>query len=94
MAHTSQMTRDHDEIRKWVEDRNGKPSTVGGTENKNDEAGILRIDFPGGASNPPLKPISWEEFFEKFDAAGLAMVYQEESASGKPSYFCKFVTGK
>jgi len=36
--------------------------------------------------------VSWEEFFEKFDEAGLAMIYQEEKADGEESYFCKFVS--
>jgi hypothetical protein len=90
-ANESKQTTDHDEIRKWVEDRGGKPTTVSGTASKGENAGLLRIDFPTGASNPPLEPISWEEFFEKFDKAGLAMIYQEETSNGKTSYFCKFV---
>lgn len=88
---TSQVTTDHDEIRQWVEERKGKPVSIEGTERKGEEAGLLRIDFPGGAANPPLEPISWEAFFKKFDDANLAMVYQDETANGKPSHFCKFI---
>src|SRR5437868_8069144 len=87
----SKVTIDHDEIREWVEARGGKPASIAGTEHKGEAAGLLRIDFPTGASNPPLEPISWEEFFQKFDEEKLALVYQEEKADGKTSYFCKFV---
>lgn len=91
---SSQTTTDHDEIRSWVEERGGKPVSIEGTGRGNKKAGVLRIDFPGGASNPPLKPISWKAFFEKFDEAGLAMVYQDETADGSTSYFSKFVDRK
>jgi hypothetical protein len=90
--HESKRTTDHDEIRRWVEARGGKPTSIEGTEKKGEEAGLLRIDFPTGAGDPPLNPISWEDFFEKFDKEKLAMVYQEEKANGEPSFFCKFVS--
>src|SRR4051794_10612449 len=92
MSHESKTTTDHDEIRHWAEERGGKPATVEDTERSGEKAGLLRIDFPGGAGNPPLKPISWKEFFKKFDEAELAMVYQEEKADGETSTFCKFVS--
>ncbi|OAI51582.1 hypothetical protein AYO47_07005 [Planctomyces sp. SCGC AG-212-M04] len=89
--HESKRTTDHDEIRRWAEARGGKPTSIEGTERKGEEAGLLRIDFPAGAGDPPLEPISWKDFFEKFDKEKLAMVYQEEKANGEPSFFCKFV---
>jgi hypothetical protein len=91
MAHESKYTIDHDEIRKWAEARGGKPATIEGTAKRGEEGGLLRIDFPGGASDPPLKQISWEAFFEKFDEAELGMVYQDEKADGETSYFCKLI---
>lgn len=90
-THESKTTTDHDEIRRWAEERGGKPATIRGTAHQGEEAGLLRIDFPGGAGNPPLEPIDWADFFEKFEEANLAMVYQEEKADGEESYFCKFV---
>jgi hypothetical protein len=90
-SHESKVTTDHDEIRRWVEARGGKPATIGGTERKGEEAGLLRIDMPAGASNPPLEPISWDEFFKKFEEENLAFLYQEEKADGEPSFFSKFV---
>jgi hypothetical protein len=92
MSHTTKHTTDRDEIRKWVEARGGRPATIAGTQRRKEEAGLLRIDMPGGASNPPLEPISWEDFFEKFEEANLAFVYQDEKADGEPSFFSKLVS--
>jgi hypothetical protein len=91
MSHESKVTTDHDEIRRWAEERGGKPATVEDTERPGEKAGLLRIDFPTGAGSPPLEPISWDDFFDKFDEAELAMVYQDEKADGEVSTFCKFV---
>ena len=85
----SHATTDHETIRKWAEARGGKPSHVKGTGAKND-TGIIRIDFPG-FSGDKLEEITWEEFFEKFDANNLALVYQETTADGEQSNFNKLV---
>jgi anaerobic selenocysteine-containing dehydrogenase len=53
---------------------------------------VLRIDFPGGAGDDRLEPISWDEWFEKFDDEGLAFLYQERKASGEDSTFFKLVS--
>jgi len=53
---------------------------VKSTEGKHGEAGLLRIDFPGYSGKGSLEEITWEEFFEKFEEAKLALVYQEETA--------------
>jgi hypothetical protein len=87
----SKTTTDHDEIRKGVEDHDGTPASVRGTENGG-SAGVLRIDFPGGAGDDRLEPISWDEWFEKFDEEGLAFLYQERKASGEDSTFFKLVS--
>jgi hypothetical protein len=86
----TKTTRDHDEIRRWAEEHGGKPVTVRGTQG-DDEAGVLRIDFPGGAGEDRLEPISWDEWFEKFDKEGLSFLYQEQKASGEDSTFFKLV---
>ena len=88
----SKTTQDHDEIRKWAEARGGKPADVASTETK-EGAGIIRIEFPGAvhANDSALKEISWEEFFAKFDASGLALVYQEQTADGATRNFNKLI---
>lgn len=86
----SHTTVDHDEIRKWVQERGGHPSTVKRTM-KGHEPGLLRIDFPGFSGEGTLEEISWEDFFEKFEKEHLAFLYQEETKGGKESRFCKLI---
>jgi len=86
----SLTTTDHDEIRKWAEERNAHPACVKGTGGK-DDVGLLRLDFPG-YSEDKLQEITWDEFFEKFDERDLALVYQEKTADGKISNFNKLVS--
>src|SRR5438270_12818716 len=93
MASTSRTTRDHEEIRKWAEERGGTPSCVRGTGGKGD-IGILRIDFPGFSGEGSLEPISWEEWFEKFDERNLSLLFQEETAGGQKSNFNKIVSAE
>jgi hypothetical protein len=93
MPNLSNTTRDHDEIRRWAEERGGKPAHVKKTGSA-DDIGILRIDFPGYSGEGSLEPISWEDFFRKFDERGLALVYQEETAGGQKSNFNKLVSAE
>jgi hypothetical protein len=83
-------TTDHDEIRQWVEEHDGRPAAVIGTGG-DDDAGVLRFDFPGGAGEESLEPIPWDEWFAKFDEEGLALLYQQHKASGEDSTFFKLV---
>ena len=85
----AKTTTDHDEIRQWAEARGGRPASVKGTGGE-DDAGILRINFPGGAEDS-LEDISWEQFFAAFEDNNLALLYQEETASGDESRFFKLV---
>ena len=88
----AKVTTDHDEIRKWAEARGGRPAVVRRTQSKNG-TGIIRIEFPDApnAKDDNLEEISWDEFFEKFDESNLALLYQEETASGQRSNFNKLV---
>ncbi len=63
----SQVTTDHDEIRRWAEERGGHPASVQGTEHGSEHAGILRIRFPGSSSDEALEDIDWDTFFSKFE---------------------------
>jgi hypothetical protein len=87
----SHTTTDHDEIRRWCEERGGKPSEVTRTAGKRGQTGIIRIDFPGYSGESSLNEISWDEFFEKFDQSKLAFLYQDTTADGQKSNFNKFV---
>lgn len=91
MANLTRTTRDHDEIRRWAEERGGKPSHVQRT-GSGEDVGILRIDFPGYSGEGSLEPITWEQWFEKFDEQDLSLVYEEETAGGARSNFNKLVS--
>ncbi len=94
MAGQSKVTTDHETIRKWIEDRGGKPASVKRTEG-DDDPGLLRVDFPGYGRDEgrhSLEEISWDDFFQKFDEKQLAFLYQDEMKSGQPSRFFKFVS--
>jgi len=80
-------TTNHDEIRRWVEARNGRPAVVKGTEGEDGE-GVLRIEFRHADK---LEDIEWDEFFQTFDDRKLAFLYQDETSDGKESRFFKFV---
>jgi len=92
-SHLSVTTTDPEEIRQWAEDRGGKPACVQGTGGKGD-IGVLRIEFPGkpNANDQKLTPISWDDFFDKFEERGLAMVYQKKTANGQRSNFNKLIS--
>jgi hypothetical protein len=75
-----------------AEARGGRPAVVKSTRSKDDDPGILRIDFPGYSRSGSLEEISWEEFFEKFQREKLALVYQETTARGQKSNFNKIVS--
>ena len=92
MSGESKTTTDHETIRRWAEERGGKPVTVRGTAHGREKAGILRIDFPGYSGGDKLEEISWDEFFRKFDESKLAFVYQEETSDGQRSNFNKLVS--
>jgi len=91
MSNLAKTTTDHNQIRQWAEERGGKPAHVKGTGGENDP-GILRIDFPGYTGEGKLEPISWDEFFKKFDEQQLALTYQETTAEGKKSNFNKLIS--
>lgn len=86
-AHT---TTDHEEIRRWAEERGAQPACVRKTGGK-DDVGMIRLDFPGYSGEETLEPISWEDWFSKFDESELALVYQESTARGQKSNFNKLI---
>lgn len=80
----SQITTDHQTIRRWAESHGGKPAAVTRTHDE-DDVGIIRIMFPDAArsEHEGLTEISWEAFFEEFDQRGLALVYEDDGLFSK-----------
>jgi hypothetical protein len=82
----AKRTRDHNAVRRWIEQRKGRPAMVEGTQ-------ILRVDFddPDGSRDQKLVPVSWDELFSVFDDRDLEFLYQEHTHDGHISRFNKFV---
>lgn len=91
MTHAANTTTDHKEIQKWIEHRGGIPSVVRATH-KDAGSGLLRVDFPEEEPDEGLEAVDWKEFFQIFDSKELAFLYQDKTASGQESRFCKFVS--
>lgn len=81
----AQTTTDHETIRKWTEERGGRPSRVSETA----DGGILRIDFQEPEER--LEEIDWDTFFEVFEENDLAFLHQDKTDDGQTSRFHKFV---
>lgn len=86
---TSKTTTDHEVIRRWIEERGGRPSVVESTADDGKSGGLLRVEFRDEDDN--LEEIDWEQFFAIFDENDLAFLYQEKTKDGETSRFNKFV---
>jgi hypothetical protein len=80
----SLATTHHEVIRQWAEERGAQPATVEGTEH-GDHLGVLRFDFGGDSDR--LRQVSWDEWFQTFDARRLNFIYQETKSDGTQSNF-------
>lgn len=89
---SAKATINHDEIRKWVEQRGGHPAVVSSTENSHGrDGGMLRIDYDEPGRNDDddrLHRITWDEFFRIFDDNDIAFLHDPEG----DSRFSKFVS--
>lgn len=88
---SSTTTTDHEEIRRWAEERGGRPAHVTGTGGGEDP-GLLRIRFEGYGDDENLEDISWDEWFEKFEDQNLAIILQDTTSDGEQSTFNKLVS--
>ncbi|WP_372623170.1 ferritin-like domain-containing protein [Falsiroseomonas sp.] len=80
----AKVTTDHDEIRRWAEERGGTPAAVERTHEGGD-TGIIRIMFPDNprSEHEALVEIPWEEFFRQFEESKLALLHDEGSLFSK-----------
>jgi hypothetical protein len=80
----SETTIDHDHIRQWAESKGGKPAAVDRTHSEED-VGLIRIMFPDAPNShhDHLVEISWDEFFEEFEAKQLALILDDKSLFNK-----------
>jgi hypothetical protein len=81
-----EYTTDHKMIRQWAGRWHARPATMKGrdaepAEGKPTAGGVLRIRFPKDPDEKSLQPISWDEFFRRFEAEHLALEYLDEPRS-------------
>jgi hypothetical protein len=84
----TEITTDHEHIKRWVEEHGGHPARVKGTAVQG-SSGVLLIDYPGYSSTQTLEAISWDEFFKGFEENELAFLYEDEKQPGRQSHFSK-----
>ena len=83
------ITRSHDVIKNWAEERGGAPATT----TPKGEPRVLRLDFPGyGGQN--LSKISWDDWFTTFDRRGVTFVFQQKLRNGNQSNFFRLTNPK
>jgi hypothetical protein len=79
-------TKDHDTIRRWAEERGGKPVRVRDT-------GVIELDFPGYSGGDRFEEIAWDDWFRVFDERNLELQYQETTKDGERSNFNRLTDG-
>ncbi len=79
-------TTDHDEIERWIEERQGAPAIIESTWDGN--TAVLKVDF--GEPDNNVIEISWDEFFRIFDESDLEFLHQDERSDGTLSRAYEF----
>jgi hypothetical protein len=77
------LTADHGEIRRWVEEHGGAPALLPARDGRE----RLAISFDPSE----CEPISWEDFFERFEREGLAFSYAHDG-NGNGAHSAKLVS--
>jgi hypothetical protein len=91
MAGESSITTDHDEIRRWAQERGGTPVIVRDTTSLSPGEGYLHLEFPGYSRGENAEKVSWDQFFSTFEERNLAFQYQEERPTGTETYNFKLI---
>src|SRR5258705_13905856 len=87
----SKVATDHEQIKRWVEERGGHPARVKGTAEEG-SSGVLLIDYPGYSGTQTLESISSDEVFQSFEENKLAVHYQHKTQAGDDSRFSKLIS--
>lgn len=80
----TQVTRDHEIIRRWADKHKAEPATGEATPSGpakiavNDGGSGIRFNFPGFG---PFRPITWDEWFDHFERQNLLFVFEEQDTA-------------
>jgi hypothetical protein len=85
---------DHETIRRWAEARGARPARVRRAAEVPAAlgSGDICLDIPGTLPDGVVEPISWHQWFRRFDEHGLALLI--ENANRQPSTFNLLITRK
>jgi hypothetical protein len=82
-------TRDHELIRRWAGRHQAEPATGertasgDATVTVNDGGAGIRFNFPAAER---FRPITWDEWFDNFEAHELVFVYERNAPDHSPTY--------
>ena len=79
------VTIDHHVIFSWAHRRGAQPATCEGDERP------WPLFFNFSSADADLKEISWDKFFEEFERAALAFVYQDATPYSELDDWHEFV---
>jgi hypothetical protein len=79
------VTRSHEVIRKWADQRCAEPA-IGKGVSRDEDSQVLRFRFESGGSRV-LKEVPWEEWFEIFDLRRLVFIFREDHQVGASNRF-------
>ena len=74
----TQTLTDHDSIKRWAREHGARPALVKGTARHND-ADALQLAMEGTTQDGRLEPIDWDDWFQRFDESGLALMVDDSA---------------
>jgi hypothetical protein len=70
-------TRDHAAIREWAKRYNAVPAEIKPLEFDGEPSILYFLIGNARSGTPEIRPISWEDFFARFDLLNLAMAWHD-----------------
>ncbi len=70
-------TRDHAEIRRWALEQDAVPAEIKPLKFDGEPFVLHFLLGKAKEGTPEIRPISWEDFFARFDLLGLSMVFED-----------------
>lgn len=92
MIENARVTRNHNKIRKWVEEHGGIPAYTAEKITPDEQEKVLRIIFKNEKNSEKIIVMNWNDFFTKFDQANLAFLYSDDLENGNKTNYYKFVS--
>ncbi len=77
-AQGEEATKDHDEIFAWAMEHDAVPAEVRRPTFDHQPTALRFLSGEAKSGTPELCPISWEDFFARFDLMRLAVVFDHE----------------